>query len=78
MNKRTLLLMMRCSTSLLTGRASEIRDLAYDRYLSGYDYPFEVQTFAFESQGKSLNMTFMVLKGRGRPAVGDAAARQKF
>lgn len=70
MKKRSLLLMMLCTVTVLASRASEIQDLSYDRYLSGYDYPFEVQRFDFESQGQSLNMAYMVLKaGDERPWV---------
>ncbi|QBG48550.1 alpha/beta hydrolase [Verrucomicrobia bacterium S94] len=64
------LLLLTLGAFALAGRASEIKDLSYDRYLSEYEYPFEVHTFEFESQGRDLNMAYMVLKSeKGRPWV---------
>ncbi|MDZ8118531.1 alpha/beta hydrolase [Pontiella agarivorans] len=70
MKKCSLLLVVCCMSAVLVSRATEINDLSYDQYLSEYEYPFEVNAFAFESQGKSLNMTYMVLEaGETRPWV---------
>lgn len=42
----------------------------YDARLSGYDYPFEVETFAFNSQDQALEMAYMHLPAAGdRPTV---------
>ncbi|WP_111641868.1 alpha/beta fold hydrolase [Marinimicrobium alkaliphilum] len=42
----------------------------YDARLEGYPYPFEVQTFGFESQRQRLEMAYMYLPGKKqRPTV---------
>lgn len=70
MKKCLLPLLVLCVSAALAGRAAEIKDLSYDQYLSGCAYPFEVRTFAFESQGRPLNMAYMVLEaGAERPWV---------
>ncbi len=40
---------------------------AYDARLSSYDYPYEVRTFAFESQGQPLEMAYMDVAPTGEP-----------
>ncbi|UZJ43684.1 alpha/beta hydrolase [Marinimicrobium sp. C6131] len=43
---------------------------AYDARLTGYPYPFEVHTFAFDSQRQRLEMAYMHLPGEpDRPTV---------
>ncbi|NNE10570.1 MAG: alpha/beta fold hydrolase, partial [Gemmatimonadetes bacterium] len=40
---------------------------AYDARLSTYDYPYEVRTFEFESQGQSFEMAYMNVAPTGEP-----------
>ncbi|MAP95301.1 MAG: alpha/beta hydrolase [Ponticaulis sp.] len=50
--------------------AEEVKSPAFDQRLTGYDYPFEVQTYGFESQGQSLEMAYMHLPAEeGRPTI---------
>ena len=42
---------------------------AYGERLEGFDYPYEVQTFNFTSQGQALEMNYMDIA----PAQADAA-----
>jgi len=37
----------------------------YDKVLSGYDYPYPVDTFEVESQGQEMNMVYMDIDPRG-------------
>nr|WP_321402095.1 alpha/beta fold hydrolase [uncultured Desulfobacter sp.] len=39
--------------------------LSYDKRLSNYSYPFKVENFGFQSQNKSLEMSYMYLFGTG-------------
>ena len=44
-------------------------DVAFDENLTGYQYPFAVQTYAFRSQGQDLQMAYMYLPAKD-PAKG--------
>ncbi|WP_148863572.1 alpha/beta fold hydrolase [Marinobacter fonticola] len=49
---------------------SSMDDLSYDKRLSGYEYPFDVKTFSFDSQNQKLEMTYMYLPAKGdKPVV---------
>ena len=45
-------------------------ELEFDARLTGFDYPFPVQTFAFKSQDQDLEMAYMILEnGPDRPWI---------
>ena len=55
---------------ILAAGTAGAADLKFDARLTGYGYPFPVQTFAFASQGQNLEMAYMVLaSGADRPWV---------
>ena len=35
---------------------ADINNISYDKNLTGYKYPFKVQKYKFQSQGKNLEM----------------------
>ena len=39
----------------------DINNISYDKNLTGYKYPFKVQNYKFQSQGKNLEMAYMHL-----------------
>ena len=40
---------------------NNVKTLSFDKNLSGYDYPFKILKYKFESQGKELEMAYMYL-----------------
>ena len=40
-----------------------LKNLSFDKYLTGYSYPFKLHKYKFQSQGKDLEMTYMYLPG---------------
>ena len=40
---------------------NNVNTLSFDKNLSGYDYPFKILKYKFESQGKELEMAYMYL-----------------
>ncbi len=48
---------------------SDLSVLSYDARLTEYKYPFEVKTHEFQSQGQTLQMAYMFLKGKSEKPV---------
>ena len=61
------LTLVTCTSMLL----AEDTKLSFDKRLSGYDYPYPVQTYEFTSQGQDLEMAYMHLPPtrEGQPTV---------
>ena len=38
-----------------------LKKVSFDKNLSGYDYPFKLNRYKFQSQGKDLDMAYMYL-----------------
>ena len=47
--------------SLSSLHSVDINNISYDKNLTGYKYPFKVQNYKFQSQGKNLEMAYMHL-----------------
>lgn len=56
-----------CIAGLLTATASPVFAATYGPELQGFEYPYPLKHFAFQSQGKSLQMGYMDVPAKGTP-----------
>ena len=42
----------------------DLKDISFDKYLNGYDYPFKLRKYQFKSQEKNLEMIYMYLPAK--------------
>lgn len=50
--------------TLFSLSSADINNITYDKNLTGYEYPFKVKKYKFQSQGKNLEMAYMHLVSR--------------
>ncbi len=56
-----------CIASLLIANAAPAFAATYGPELQGFQYPYPVEHFAFQSQGKPLQMGYMDVAAKGKP-----------
>ena len=56
-----------CIAGLLTATASPVFATTYGPELQGFEYPYPLKHFAFQSQGKTLQMGYMDVPAKGTP-----------
>ncbi|PMV20182.1 MULTISPECIES: alpha/beta fold hydrolase [unclassified Pseudomonas] len=56
-----------CIAGLLTATAAPVFAATYGPELQGFDYPYPLKHFEFQSQGESLQMGYMDVPANGKP-----------
>ena len=56
-----------CVAGLLAATAVPVFAASYGPELQGFDYPYPLKHFEFQSQGKSLQMGYMDVPANGKP-----------
>ena len=56
-----------CISGLITATAAPVFAATYGPELQGFDYPYPLKHFEFQSQGESLQMGYMDVPANGKP-----------
>ncbi|MDR9875293.1 alpha/beta hydrolase [Pseudomonas allii] len=56
-----------CIAGLLTATAAPVFAVTYGPELQGFEYPYPLKHFEFQSQGESLQMGYMDVPAKGKP-----------